>query len=307
MPLFTSKGLDELPGGVQRFRLRLMRFNFTVSGKDLVVADTLSRAPVSPGVVDDEEFQHEVEAFINLTAQQLPASEHRMKEITAKQQEDDICTTLIKYCHENWPGRSHVASCAKPYLSVAAKFSVCNGLLLRGDQIIIPQSLQQEILGKLHCGHQRITKCRERVCRSVWWSGINTDKEVMISKCLICCKHKQQNAEPLMPTPFPEYPWQKVATDLFEWKKTIYVLVVNYYSRYIEVCSRGSTSSASSASVIHKLKTVFAHHGISDSLTSDNGPSSLHRSSTSFQMMMALITSPVAPTTHRPMEKQNEQ
>ena len=75
-----------------------------------------------------------------------------------------------------------------------------------------------------------------RARQSVWWPGINKDIEVMISKCLICCKHKKQNTEPLKPTPFPEYPWQKVAIDLFEWKKTTYVLVVDYYSRYIEVC-----------------------------------------------------------------------
>ena len=87
VPLF----LDVLPVRVQRFHLRLMRFNFTVShvpGKNLVVADTLSRAPVSSGVTDDEEFQQEVEAYINLTVQQLPASEHRLKEIMARQQED---------------------------------------------------------------------------------------------------------------------------------------------------------------------------------------------------------------------------
>ena len=136
VPLFTSKGLDELPVHVQCFRL--MRFNFTVShvpGKDLVVVDMLSRAPVSSGVTDDEEFQQEVEAYINLTVQQLPASEHRLKEIMARQQEDDACKSLIKYCHDNWPHRSHIASCVKPYLSVAAELSVCNGLLLRARDL----------------------------------------------------------------------------------------------------------------------------------------------------------------------------
>jgi len=139
---FTSKSLDELSVRVQRFRLRLMRFNFTVShvpGKDLVVADTLSRAPVSSGVADDEEFQRDVEAYINLTVQQLPAFEHRLQEIMAKQQECDTCKILIQYCHENWPHHSHIARCAKPYLSVAAELSVCNGLLLRGDIIVVPQ------------------------------------------------------------------------------------------------------------------------------------------------------------------------
>ena len=125
----------------------------------------------------------------------------------------------------------HIAAILQVVLSLtAAELSVCNGLLLRGDRIVIPQSLQPEILGKLHCRHQGISKCRERARQSVWWPGINKYIEVMISKCLICCKHKQQNTEPLKPTPFPEYPWQKVATDLFEWKKTTDVLVVDYYS-----------------------------------------------------------------------------
>jgi len=58
--------------------------------------------------------------------------------------------------------------------------------------LVVPQTLQAEILGKLHCGHQGMTKCRERVRQSVWWPGINKDIEGMISKCLIYFKHKQQ-------------------------------------------------------------------------------------------------------------------
>ena len=47
VPLFGSKNLDELPPGIQRFRMRLMKYSFNVRhipGKELVIADTLSRA-----------------------------------------------------------------------------------------------------------------------------------------------------------------------------------------------------------------------------------------------------------------------
>ena len=95
----------------------------------------------------------------------------------------------------------------------------------------------------------------------------------MIAKCLICCKYKKQNVEPLKPTPFPEYiilyPWQQVATDLNEWKKTSYILVIDYYSRYIKIASLRTTNSSR---VIQKLKAVFARHGIPEYLVSDNGP-----------------------------------
>jgi len=65
MPLFTSKSLDELPVWEQHFRLRLMHFNFTVFHVPVaVVADTLSRTPVSSGAADDEEFEQDMEAYL---------------------------------------------------------------------------------------------------------------------------------------------------------------------------------------------------------------------------------------------------
>ena len=49
IPLFSTKHLEELPARVQRFGLRMLRFNFNivrVPGKNLLIADTLSRAPL---------------------------------------------------------------------------------------------------------------------------------------------------------------------------------------------------------------------------------------------------------------------
>ena len=45
VPLLSTKRLDELPLRVQRFRMRLMRFQFSISlvpGKSLITADALS-------------------------------------------------------------------------------------------------------------------------------------------------------------------------------------------------------------------------------------------------------------------------
>ena len=70
-------------------------------------------------------------------------------------------------------------------------------------------------------------------------------------------------------TPLPDHPWQKVATDLFEWKNSSYVLVVDYYSRYIELAKLSSTTSYA---VIKHLKSFFSCHGIPQIVVSDNGP-----------------------------------
>ena len=67
----------------------------------------------------------------------------------------------------------------------------------------------------------------------------------------------------------PDHPWQTVATDLFEWKNSSYVLVVDYYSRYIEVAKLSSTTSTE---VIKHLKSFFSQHGLPQTVVSDNGP-----------------------------------
>ena len=49
VPLFGLKNLDELPPRIQRFRMRLMKYLFNIChipGKDLIIEDTLSRAPL---------------------------------------------------------------------------------------------------------------------------------------------------------------------------------------------------------------------------------------------------------------------
>jgi len=70
--LFSTKHLEELPVRVQRFRLRMMRFQFSIThvpGKDLNIADTLSRAPAADPVTADELLQQEANAFISTVLQ----------------------------------------------------------------------------------------------------------------------------------------------------------------------------------------------------------------------------------------------
>ena len=90
-----------------------------------------------------------------------------------------------------------------------------------------------------------------------------------MKQCSECCKNQLQRAEPLMPTQLPELPWQKVGTDLFHWKSNQYLLIVDYYSRYIEI-SKWSRTTAED--IISHTKSIFARHGIPEVVYSDNGP-----------------------------------
>ena len=79
----------------------------------------------------------------------------------------------------------------------------------------------------------------------------------------------QQRPQPFNSTPLPILQRQKVGSDLFEWQQFNYLLVVDYYSRCIEIARLNRTTTAK---VITHLKSIFARDGIPETLVSDNGP-----------------------------------
>lgn len=272
VPLFSTKHLEEMPIRVQRFRLRMMRYDFSIShvpGKQLLIADALSRSTSQDPTDDDESFHQEGNAYIQLIMQYLPATERRIKQIKELQQQDEACQLVSKYCYSSWPDKKTAPRVVRPFLPLAAQFSIENGLLMRGSRIVIPPPLQQEILDKLHEGHQGITKCRDRARQSVWWPGLSTQLENLVTNCETCCKNQHQRAQPLVPSQLPELPWQKVGTDLFEWRNKHFLLIVDYYSRYIEIAKLSQTTAEE---VILHTKSIFARHGIPEIVFSDNGP-----------------------------------
>ncbi|KAK3713977.1 hypothetical protein QZH41_005646 [Actinostola sp. cb2023] len=93
--------------------------------------------------------------------------------------------------------------------------------------------------------------------------------EELVQNCAECRKHHQHRAEPMVPSSLPQYPWQKVASDLFQLKNHQYLLVIDYYSRYVEIAKLSSTTSQA---IINHLKSIFSRHGIPERVISDNGP-----------------------------------
>ena len=101
-----------------------------------------------------------------------------------------------------------------------------------------------------------IEKCLHRARSSVFWPKISTNITNLVSNCDICLKHRySNNKEPLQPHPIPDYLWQVVATDLFEWDNKNFLIVSDYYSRFFKVVQLRDTKSKT---VIQKLKSMFA-------------------------------------------------
>jgi hypothetical protein len=215
-----------------------MRFEYTifhVPGKDLTAADALSRAPMPSSNTSDELFSKELDAYVQVVMQHLPVSESCFHQIAKLQGEDEVCQRIRQYCLNGWPTRQQIESSISPYHTVAAELTIQQDLLMRGNRIVIPATMRREILDQIHVGHQGITKCRERTHQSVWWPGINRQLGDIILSCPECCKDRQPPTLPLKPSEYPKLPWETVGTDLFSWKESNYLLIVDYFSRFIEI------------------------------------------------------------------------
>uniref|UniRef100_A0A3B3DJ66 Gypsy retrotransposon integrase-like protein 1 n=1 Tax=Oryzias melastigma TaxID=30732 RepID=A0A3B3DJ66_ORYME len=273
VPLLSTRGLDDLPPRILRFRLRLLRFAFNiihVPGKNLITADALSRAPLAgPPSAGDLQFEKEVEVFVDSVVMGLPASDRKLKTVKTAQEEDEVCKKVINHCFAGWPEKCQLDQDIKPYWQHRTDFHVANDLLMKGQRLVIPKALRADILERLHEGHQGISKCRARARESAWWPGISTDIGRMVDRCEICKTHRPQSREPLLPTQVPDRPWQRVGMDLFEWSKKHYLLIIDFFSRYIEVAELKSTVAEVT---IRAIKEIFARHGTAETVVSDNGP-----------------------------------
>ena len=272
VPLLNSKELAKMPPRIQRFKLRMMRFNPTVMyvpGKLQVIADSLSRAPTGRPLVSDSELVAEVETYAGNAIRELPATEQRLQDIVTAQKADPECAAVRGYCSNGWPAYMPHAPLLKQWWENRAHLAVINDLLLYDNRIVVPSSMRLDILNCIHQGHLGVSKCRVRARTSVWWPGMSKAIEEMVGKCVTCAIHRPETKEPLMPSSLPERPWQRLGSDLFQFQGKTYLIVVDYYSRWVEI---KKLSDQTSESVIIALKELFSQQGIPETIMSDNGP-----------------------------------
>ena len=114
----------------------------------------------------------------------------------------------------------------RPYWNYRDEISCYEGMMFKGDRIIVPHSLRPEISHHIRKGHFGIDKCRARARGAVFWPSINAAIEEMISKCSTCQKHQRRSQrEPLIPQQVPQRPCATVAADIFYYKGRDYLLL----------------------------------------------------------------------------------
>ena len=136
--------------------------------------------------------------------------------------------------------------------------------------MIVPKALRQDMLQRIHAGHMGITKCIQRAKEVIFWPGMSQEITNIVQQCLTCREFQASNAkEPMFQEQVPHGPWEMIASDLFHFNGADYLLIVDYYSKFIEFSRLSDTLSKT---IITHTKSIFARHGIPQKVRTDNGP-----------------------------------
>ena len=166
------------------------------------------------------------------------------------------------------------------YTHVWPELAVVDGLLLRGERLVVPDAnlgdecgtLRQWCVELAHEGHQGAPGTKRLLRTRLWWPGMDKLVEARVESCLPCqAAAPAHHRDPLQPTTAPSRPMEYQSGD--HWGPTPdgkYVLVVmDLLTRFPEVMVVSNTSAEAN---IHALDSMFSRHSPPKLFLTDNGP-----------------------------------
>ena len=119
----------------------------------------------------------------------------------------------------------------------------------------------------------------------------------MISKYPTCLTYRnRQPSETPIKTEIPDNPWTKCAADLFRLQGQYYLLIVDYYLKFIAV---KNLQNPLSETVINKCKKVFSQFGIPKELITDKDPEFSGHKFRSFSKTWDIVHKTISPHYHQ--------
>ena len=230
-PLFgiMKKDICTLSPRLAVMRLELLSHSIELvhsPGKDLILADTLSRSCLAGTQLHDDLSAYPLLQVCQVVVQSEDTS---VKYAKATELDDELAVVLW-LVEEGRP--SFKKGClrrALPYWNIRLSLSTVNGLLFYRNRLVIPTGLRAEVLVSLYKAHQIVTKVLQRAESLVFWPGMRRRVEDQALSCESCLETgRTAKSEPLIPTPVPDYLFQKLGMDLFHLKGKDYFLIVDY-------------------------------------------------------------------------------
>ena len=139
-----------------------------------------------------------------------------------------------------------------------------------GSRVIIPPIFRPKMLEQLHwerpgiCGMKTIA----RTC--MWCPKMDQETEEAVRDCTVCQNVRNaQPSAPLIPWKWPTRPFQRIHIDFCQKGNDYFLVVIDSHSKWIEV---RHMSFITTQRTIDELGLIFATHGLSEEVVSENGP-----------------------------------
>ena len=140
------KPLAVAPPRLQRMILQLQRYNIEIvhrPGKDIPIADTLSRKSISYRL---KSLDEDMDAQIHTVVDSLPVSDRKLTNIRKATEQDPQLSSLRSVIKSRWPDvRKKCPYSLAEYWNHRDEISEIDGLLFKGEKIIIPHALRAEM------------------------------------------------------------------------------------------------------------------------------------------------------------------
>lgn len=217
--------------------LQLQKYNIHIihcPGKDIPVANTLSRKSIEH---TDSSLMESMEAQVHTLISTVPVSDSKLLEIKDASAQDVQLTRLRRATQNGWPDEKRKCPPSiQEYWNHRDEIYEMEGILFKGEKIIVPQSLRGGMIHHTHAGHMGVEKSKHRARDLLFWLGMGKQIEATVEQCSICQERRDANPkEPLQSHDIPERPWQVVGTYLFTWNTQNFIVIVDYYSRFFEM------------------------------------------------------------------------
>ena len=192
------------------------------------------------------------------------------KQIAAVTRRHPVLSCVVRHLKNGWPTAKPNAALL-PFWSRRHELSMEQGCILWGIRVVIPPSLQPQVLEKLHHTHSGIVRMKAIARSYVWWPHLDQDLEKLAKSCVQCQSYRNMPAAaPLHPWLWPSKPWQRIHIDYagpIDGK--MMPVVIDAHSKWPEVISM---SSSTAQATIEGLRRLFAAYGLPQQLVSHNGP-----------------------------------
>ena len=147
---------------------------------------------------------------------------------------DATLAAVYQYVMEGWPHKVQEEA-LKPYYKHKNQLATDQGCLLWGLRVIIPPTLQAEMLNELHATHPGVVKMKALVRSIVWWPNLDKDFEDVVTSCRNCAAHQSlPPVAPLHSWPWASHPMQRINIDFASIEQFQVLVIIDNHSKWIE-------------------------------------------------------------------------